>query len=164
MFFAKINVKRDYEEKGDLVFRPLSRIYEKLKTAYSTKDKIVPLIGIVYKNDFYEFTTWKKIADAEYEIIDFEEFEIIINNLKLENLKNLREMINYSIFNELSKKDFGISNIEDLAKDRWIDFEGYNNSLTNVNPYQEPLNGYNDFNYKCKMMKKMKESSYGRKI
>ena len=164
MVFAKINVKRNYEEKGDLVFRPLSRIYEKLKTGYNTKDKIVPLLGVVYNDVFYELTTMRKIVDADYEIINFDEFEIIINNLKLENLIYLREMINFSIFNEASKVDYGISSIEDLARDRFIDFEGYNNCLTYVNPYQEPLEGYNDFNFKCKMRKKMKDNDYGRKI
>ena len=165
MIFAKINVKRSYEEKGDLVFRPLSRIYEKLKTKYTTSDEIVPLLGVIYEDEFYELTNMKKIVDADYEIIDSEEFAQIIDNLKFENLKYLREMINFCIFNESSKTDYGISTIEDLAKDRWIDFEGYNNYLTNVNPYQEPFDGYNDFNYKCKMKKIMKDgSSYGRKI
>lgn len=164
MIFAKINVKKEYEKRGDLVFRPLARVYEKIGTAYSTKDSVVPLIGIIYKGEFYELTTWKKIEKAYYEIISFEEFEMILNNLKLENLKLLRKLINYSVFREPSKFDYGISSIEDLAKDRWIDFEGYNNDLTNVNPYQEPLNGYNDFVYKCKMKKLMEDNDYGRKI
>ena len=164
MIFAKINVKKDYEEKGDLVFRPLLRVYEKLKTAYSTHDNVVPLIGVIYNGEFYELTTWKKIEKANYEIIDFEEFETIINNLKLENLKLLRELINFSVFHEPSKIDYGISSIEDLAKDRWVDFEGYNNELTNVNPYQEPLDGYSDFIYKCKMKKQMEDNNHGRKI
>ena len=165
MVFAKINVKREYEEKGDLVFRPLSRMYEKLNTAYNTKDKVVPLLGIVSQNKFYELTTMKEIPDAYYEIINFNEFETIIDNLKVENLKKLRKLINFCVFNETSKMDYGISTIEELARDRWIDFDGYNKSLTNIKPYQEPLMGYNDFNYKCKMQKIMKEdSSYGRKI
>lgn len=165
MFFAKINVKNDYEKRGDLVFRPLSRIYKKIGAGYNTSDNVVPLVGIVSNNVFYEFTTWKKIEDVKYEIISVDEFETILNNLKIENLKKLREMINYIIFNEQSKNDYGISSIEDLANDRWIDFDGYNNSLTNVNPYLEPLNSYNDFIYKCKMQKIMKENdAYGRKI
>lgn len=165
MVFAKVNVRNEYKKRGDLVFRPLSRVYQKLGTVYNTKDDVVPLIGVVYNNVFYELTTWRIIEDVEYQVISINEFETILNNLRIDNLVKLREMINYTVFNEQSKVDYGISSIEDLAKDRWVDFDGYNNSLTNVNPYLEPLNSYCDFIYKCKMLKKMKEKdNYGRKI
>ena len=165
MVFAKIDVKNDYKEKGDLVFRPLSRVYQMLKTAYGVKDESVPLVGIVNNNgDFYELTTWRKIDDVDYQIINEEEFDEILSNLKLENLIVLRHFIKFVIFNEQSKIDYGISSIEDLAEDRKIDFEGYLNSLTNVNPYSEPLNGYNDFMYKCRMNKEFVEGNHGRKI
>lgn len=165
MFFAKIVVKNNYKEKGDLVYRPLLRVYAKLKTAYNVMDDDVPLLGFVVDNDFFELTTWRKIPDAEYVIISKEEFETIISNLKIENLRLLRELIEFSIFNESSKIDYGISTIEDLILDRKIDYDAFNNFLTDINPYEESISEYNNFVHRCMILKNMKEdNAYGRKM
>lgn len=164
MAYAKVNIKGNYKEQGDLVFRPLLRAYQKLGIIDMQKDESIPLIGIAYNDEFYEFTTWKKMDNVDFQIISREEFISLLKMIKIENISLLRMMINQIVFYEGTGMEQEISSMEDLALDRRIDFEGYNNNLTNINPYQEPLNGYNDFGYKCKMKKKMDECSYGRKI
>ena len=156
MKFAKIVVKYDYEEKGDLVFRPLKRIYEKMGfTSFIDNDDTI-LLGIVRDNDFYELFTWKKIPFSIYQEIDLKEFYDIIDNFPMDKVSLLKKTINALIFNKNKEILDNMYNIEDLARDRAVEFNAYDNHLTSINPYDEPLNGYNDFSYKCKVLEKRK--------
>ena len=154
MFLGKIVVKSDYEKKGDLVFRPLVRAYISGGFDSFVDDDKVALLGIVSDNVFYELFTWKAIPYTGYEIIDYEEFDKILQNLPLEKARVLKKMINGFVFNKQEEGYVDGSTIDENARDRAIEFEAYLNDLTDINPYQEPLNGYSDFAYKCKVLQR----------
>ena len=154
MELAKIIVKSNYEKKGDLVFRPLIRMLNKCDLSGIVNDNETIILGLVQDDIFYEFTTWKPIHNASYKIISMEEFNCIIDNISVDNLHQLRTIINAMVFNKNDNINFDASMIEDLAKDRGIEFNAYNQDLSNINPYEEPYDGYNDFLYKCKKLKK----------
>ena len=157
MLFGKIIVKDDYEKRGDLVFRPLIRAYKALGLdSFFEDDNAVVLLGIVKDDSFYEIFTWKKIDYSNFEIIDLDEFESIISNMSLDKARMLKKTINNLVFNKHEEICFDSSSIEKLARDRAVEFNAYNKSLTDINPYQEPFNAYNDFNYKCKVLEKRK--------
>ncbi len=154
MYLGKIVVKNNYEKKGDLVYRPLIRAYHENGLDSFISGDNVYLLGIVRDNIFYELFTWKSIPYSDYEIITYEEFDSILDSLPLENARILKKTINNFVFNKNSDKNYNASSIEELAKDRMVEFMAYNNNLTDINPYEEPLNGYNDFEYKCKVLNK----------
>lgn len=156
MFFGKIVVKDNYEKRGDLVFRPLIRAYSALGLDSFFENDDAILLGIIEDNNFYELFTWKKINYSNFEIIDASRFEEIMSNMPLEKARLLKKTINDLIFNKHEEKEITSSSIEELAHDRAIEFQAYDKALTDINPYKEPLNGYNDFAYKCKVLEKRK--------
>jgi len=156
MFFGKIVVKENYEKRGDLVFRPLIRAYNALGLDSFFENEDAILLGIIEDNNFYELFTWKKIEYSNFEIIDSSRFEEIMSNMPLEKARLLKKTINNLVFNKHEEKEMTSSSIEELAHDRAIEFQAYDKALTDINPYKEPLNGYNDFAYKCKVLEKRK--------
>ena len=154
MFLGKIVVKSNYEKKGDLVFRPLVRAYTNNGfDAFIEDDKAI-ILGIVSDNKFYELFTWKVIPYSDYELIDYEEFNKILQNLPLERARLLKRMINNYVFDKPDESFYDQDALAEHAMDRAVEFEAYNRDLTDINPYQEPFNGYNDFTYKCKVLRK----------
>ena len=155
MVLGKITVKNDYEQKGDLVYRPLVRAY--VKHGFDSlieKDK-VSLLGIIRDDTFYEIFTGEVIPYSNYEIVGEEEFCGILDNLTIEKVRLLKRVMNNYVFQK--EKDYQEENrIMELAKDRKIEFDAYNRDLTSINPYQEPLNGYNDFAYKCQVLETLR--------
>ena len=149
MVLGKIIVKSDYENKGDLVYRPLVRAYlQNGFINFMQKDKVF-LLGIIKNGVFYELFTRKVIPTTKYEEISVHEFKSLIDSLSEEQIEELKMTINDS----LSGNDTH-STMEELATDRAVEFDAYNNDLSKINPYAEPLNGYGDFEYKCKILEK----------
>ena len=149
MVLGKIIIKSDYENKGDLVFRPLVRAFLQNGFVNFIQGDKVFLLGVIKNNTFYELFTRKVILTSDYEIISAYEFKDIIDSLSEDQIDALRDAIN----NSLSSKDY-YSTMEDLADDRAVEFNAYNRNLSKINPYEEPLNGYSDFEYKCKKLEK----------
>ncbi len=157
MIFGKIVVKNNYQEKGDLVFRPLIRAYEALGFDCFFENENAFLLGIIKDDVFYELFTLKPINYSNYEIIkDVNEMSKIINQIPIEKARLLRKAINNIIFNKHEENHYDSKDIADLAHDRAIEFAAYDKELTDINPYEEPFNAYNDFNYKCKVLEKRK--------
>ena len=173
MEYAKMTIKSDYRQRGDLVLRSYIRAmiktltpelldinndYEKLinyKGPYLCDIDKAYIYGIVDDNGvFYEIFTWQAIPYANYELISMEEFNDIISNFPFNKIEEIKNVIEEIVFDKNKKVDYSSQFIEELARDRAIEFEAYYNYLTNVNPYEEPLNGYNDFMYKCKSLRK----------
>ena len=154
MFLGKIVIKSNYEKKGDLVFRPLVRAYKNNGFDAFIDGNDIFLLGIVNDDVFYELFTWKPIPYKNYELIDGEEFDDMMRNLPLEKARLLKKMINNFVFGKHDEMFYNSSEIAEYAKDRAVEFDAFNHDLTEINPYQEPLNGYNDFTYKCKVLMK----------
>ena len=91
---------------------------------------------------------------ANYEVIGSEEFENILDSLSYKEIKIMKKAINSVIFKKENETKYD-EVLEEQAFDRAIEFNAYNSDLSKINPYEEPVNGYNDFDYKCKVLEKI---------
>ena len=66
----------------------------------------------------------------------------------------MKKAINSVIFKKENETKYD-EVLEEQAFDRAIEFNAYNRDLSKINPYEEPVNGYNDFDYKCKVLEKI---------
>ena len=167
MEYAKIVVKNNYEQKGDLVLRSYIRALRKIHEGKLLDGENASIYGVVDNNgDFHEFFTNKVINYDNYVLVSIDELDDIdmIPNNRKELLKKIMDKV---LFNENIELDFEISTIEELAKDRAIEFDAYNNFLSRINPYlrlsesdnQELYNAYDSFAHKIKETKKIKDLS-----
>ncbi len=156
MFFGKIVIKNNYEEEGDLVFRPLFRAYKMIGIDSLLKDNEAYILGIIDNNKFYELFTKKEICYPKIELVDIKEFNNLVENIPIEKALALKEVLNVLLDESENKLGSSLSTMEDLAQDRAIEFNAYNKEFTDINPYKEPFNAYNDFKYKCRVLKKRK--------
>ncbi len=156
MVFGKIVVKEKYEREDDLVFRPLVRAFRKIDADSFLTDNGCIIIGVIRDGQFFELFTWRMIPYAQYEEIETEEFFKIIDGLSLDQLKIIKRVIRSCVFNDDVNMTFSASTIEELARDRAVEFDAFVHDLTPINPYEEPYEGYNDFAYKCKKLQKVK--------
>lgn len=152
MVLGRIVVKNNYDKEGDLVYRPLVRAYLRNGLDSFIEEGNVMLYGIIHENIFYELFTGKEIPYSKYEIIDKENFDELIERLSLKEMKVIKKTINDFVFEKKESNAIDVGTMIDLATDRAVEFGAYNRNLSSINPYSEPLNGYNDFNYKCKVL------------
>lgn len=149
MKYAKIIVKNNYEKEQDLVFRPLVRAYQKVGASTLLEDGNAILLGTIDDNGIFQELFTRKIIDFNgYQEIDQLDVWYKIASLSTEEANIIRSVIDKIIFNENITLDYEISTINDLANDRRVDFDAYNNALSSHNPYSEPYNGYNDFGFR----------------
>lgn len=158
MKFAKIVLKNNYDKKGDLVLRSLIRAYDAIGVnpvlLYHGEALI---IGVVDGKDnlFHEVFTGNVIEYDDFDLISIAEFKSIFMSLTLEKQELIKQVYEKMIFNMKKEDDYSSSEYEkirNLARDREVEFRAYNNGLSFINPYEEPLNGYNDLQYKCKKL------------
>ncbi len=162
MEYAKIIVKNDYEKRGDLVLRSFIRALKKANGVELLDGDNALIYGMVDEfGRFYEFFT-KEIIDCEnYVIIPLEEY-IDVCFMPREKKDTLRKIIEKLILEKDIELEIDSSTIEELAKDRLIEFKAYNNYLSRINPFtrldeQSNMFAYNSFQYKLKEIKKMAE-------
>lgn len=145
---AKIIVKNNYEKRGDLVLRSYVRAIQKIHEARLLDGENAIIYGVADETGrFYELFTNIPIDYDDYELVTTKEiFDIGIMSEDRKDL--LKKIIEKIIFNCDVDLDIEISTIEDLAKDRAIEFEAYDNYLSRINPYQRLNNpdSYNDYN------------------
>ena len=130
MAYAKVNIKGNYKEQGDLVFRPLLRAYQKLGIIDMQKDESIPLIGIAYNDEFYEFTTWKKMDNVDFQIISREEFISLLAStfFLTKKMKKNIELIYYDEENyEYFIEEENYSESIDEAKEITLNFKSSEN-------------------------------------
>ena len=155
MIFARICVKDNYEQRGDLVFRPLFRMYNNLGINALLDGNKAYIMGIIKDEQFHEIFTGDIIPFGKYEVIDQDTFNKVMQLVPQGKYDDIRE----GILNIIENKPTGImlaKDITELAKDRAFEFKAYVDDLTDINPYEEPYNGYNDLFYKCKKLQKIK--------
>ena len=165
MKYAKIVVKNNYEKRGDLVLRSYIRALRKINEERLLDGENALIYGIIDdENKFHELFTDEIIDHDDYILVDIEEIfdAATVPNNRKELLRKLMSMVLFG-----NKEDLGIeiSSIEELAKDRAVEFEAYNNYLSRINPYmrldendsQELYNRYNDFSHKLKEAKAIKK-------
>ena len=164
MKYAKIIVKSNYEKRGDLVLRSYIRALRKYNLGALLDGENAFIYGIVDDNNkFHELFTNNVIDYDNCIMINIEEYFEIINALsKKAGVYN--EIIKNVLFNDKLSSDFEISTMEDLAKDRAIEFEAYNRYMSRINPYQrvsdenpKSFNDYNNFLRKVEEINVMKK-------
>ena len=156
MMFAKIIVKNDYQEEGDLVFRPLVRAYKEIGAEKLIERGNAIILGVVDKEGiFHECFTGKEINNNKYVELGFGDVHQYLMGMSQEQLKLVNEKINELVFGQKSVNsnyDVQETMMED-AKDRVIEQKAYDNGLSVINPYdKENPNGYKNFAYKCSVL------------
>ncbi len=167
MKYAKIIIKSDYEKKGDLVLRSYIRALKKINATILLDGDKGLIYGLVDKyGQFHELFTKKVIDYDDYCNATVDEF-VNLSLLPAEKKELLRKVNERVLFNQDNDLDIEISTIEDLAKDRFIEFNAYNSFLSRINPYQklgENINQgdeCNDFLHKLEAIKIIKlQDSY----
>jgi len=163
MEYAKIIVKNNYEKRGDLVLRSYIRALKQIEINILLENDNGLIYGTVDDSGkFHEFFTGLIIDYDNYIFASYKEFSQLyfLSDKGFTFLRKINEKI---LFNQDNDLDIEISNIEDLAFDRAIEFEAYNNHLSRINPYQklseenmDSFNDYNNFIAKIKEIKRMK--------
>ena len=150
MKYARIVVKNNYQEKGDLVLRELVRAFRKLKLDSLIINDGIIIPGVVFdKGIVYIPFTEHSFEYHYYEDISEDEFKDIISSLSLEQQYLLNIIIRKYIFKENIEIE-DVSSMEDLSYDRMVELEAFDSGLSTINPYEiGHLNDYNDFFVKC---------------
>ena len=167
MRYAKIIVKNNYEQRGDLVLRSYVRALKKIREGRLLDGDNAIIYGVINDDGkFYELFTNEVIDYDNYVYVDIEEIfdTYTMPNNRKELLKKLIEKVLFEKENDLNIE---ISTIEDLANDRAIEFDAYNNFLSRINPYmrlsemeEKKYNAYNSFIEKIKELKKISKHDY----
>ena len=163
MEYAKIVVKSNYDKRGDLVLRSYVRALKKVNAKLMLDGDKAFIYGVVDDNGkFHELFTNEVINYEDYDLASVDEIfdaTMISNDKK----KILEMIIGKVLFEKDINIDFEISSMEDLAKDRAVEFDAYDRFLSRINPYmrlsednQKMYNSYNDFLYKIDQLKVMK--------
>lgn len=156
MVVARIVIKENYENKNDLVLRSYVRALKSIgDNPYVTEDKAYLYGTIDSDNKFHEAFTGQLIPYNDYELLDEQEVKNILDTVGVNVIYAIGQIIKNIIFNENSQYD--IQEMEELAKDRAIEFDAYIKDLISHNPYSEPYNGYNSFSFKVKEIQKVKK-------
>ena len=146
MKFVKITYKNDYDTTDRKGKRPLLRAYEKagVKSFIEGGNPIV--LAVLNKNCLYEMLTNKPllVKNFEYEEINYEYVRTIIHNaIDNKELRKVYDIISVMFFNEDIDLGFEISDMDEMSRDRNIQFSAYNDDLTDINPYShDNLNDY----------------------
>lgn len=165
MKYAKIIVKNNYEQRGDLVLRSYVRALNKINASEFLDGDNALIYGMVDDNGiFYEMFTREVIDYDEYEFVDKDEY-ILAYASKAQVGDNLIKVIRNVLFNEDIELGFEISRMDELAYDRSVEFKAYDSRLSIINPYQrlteeDPLafRDYNILDKKLKAIKKIRKN------
>ncbi len=166
---AKIIIKDNYEQRGDLVLRSYIRALKKAKANLLLDGNNGIIYGVVDEaGDFCEIFTSRVIDYDDYVTISPQEdieFCKEISILSQEEMLLLKNIIENVLFNQNNELGFEVSSMEDLAKDRAIEFDAYDNFMSLINPYQrlnendvQRYNDYNNFLRKIEEIKVMKKN------
>lgn len=156
MVVARIVIKEKYEKKNDLVLRSYVRALRNIGDNPYIEDDKAYLYGIIGDdNKFHELLTGEIIYYSNYEFLDENELKKSMDSVSVNVIYAISQIIKNIIFNKNSQYD--ILEMEELAKDRAIEFDAYIKELISHNPYSEPFNGYNNFAFKCSEIQKVKK-------
>ena len=167
MKYAKIVVKNNYDQRGDLVLRSYIRAIKKIKADLLLDGDKAFIYGMIDNDGHFQEVFTKGIIDYDnYEEVSTYDVDELMK-LSLPEIKLIKMIIESVIFGKTNKFDFEISTIEDLAMDRAIEFDAYINYLSRINPYmrlsqsedQDLYNAYNSFDYKVKVLDKLRKTS-----
>lgn len=169
MKYAIILVKKEYEELGDFVFRPVVREYEKIGVGNLLSDNGAIILGMINENGlFTEFFTSKEIPTDVYIEINDNDLEFFLDGLTDDQKDKISEVIYKVVFNNHKIDDRTIEDLKlDFAidsHDRGIELDAYENGLSLINPFDmRNPNLYKDFVNKLNVCNKAKLQHIKRK-
>ena len=178
MEYAKMTIKSDYRQRGDLVLRSYIRAmiktltpelldinndYEKLinyKGPYLCDIDKAYIYGIVDdKGVFYEIFTNNIIDYDDYQLVDAKEFNKIMSIPKGKR-ELLKKVIEKVLFKQENDLNIEISNTNELAVDRDVEFVAFDRCLSRINIYHRlgdnDCDDYDNFLRKLEEVKKIK--------
>lgn len=168
MKYAIILVKKEYEELGDFVFRPIVREYEKIGAGNLLGDNGAILLGKINDDGlFIEYFTNEEVPTDSYIEINDEDLEFFLDGLTDDKKDKISEVVyKFILGNEKDdrtiedlKRDFAID-----AHDRGVELEAYENGLSLINPFDlKNPNLYKDFVNKLNICNKAKLQHIKRK-
>ena len=141
MEYAKIIVKNDYEKRGDLVLRSYIRALKKVGKAGElllNGDEGI-IFGVIdldgnfhelFTNNIIDYNGYSKLTQSEYNNL----CDIFVN-LEDEKVSLLQNIMEAVLFDEKIDLGFEISTMEELSKDRYVEFDAYNDYLSRIDPF-----------------------------
>ena len=171
MDYAKILIKSNYEQRGDLVLRSYVRALKKVGEAgklFLNGDEAF-IFGVIdpegrfhelFTNNIIDYSDHTKLTNSEYNSLC--DIFVSISDKDVEKLTALVESV---LFDNKRDLGFEVSTMEELSKDIYVEFEAFNNYLSRINPFQRLLpeedqsyyNAYNNLFAKIKAHNRMKE-------
>ena len=136
MEYAKIIVKNDYEKRGDLVLRSYIRALKKAGKAGElllNGDEGI-IFGVIDLdgnfNNIIDYNGHSKLTQSEYNNL----CDIFVN-LEDEKVSLLQNIMEAVLFDEKIDLGFDVSTMEELSKDRYVEFDAYNDYLSRIDPF-----------------------------
>ncbi len=164
MIYAKIIVKNEYARRGDLVLRQYIRAVKKINAGELLDGDNALIYGTVDEvGRFHELLTGNIIDYNGYVVVPEEEYNNVCYSVSNKR-ELLTKVIEKLLFNQDNDLKMEFSTMEELARDRAIEFDAYDKHLSRVNPYQRvslPESDCNNFLNKIKEINKMRiQDSY----
>lgn len=166
MKYAKIIVKNNYEQRGDLVLRSYIRALRKIKANRFLDENKAFIYGTVSDNNsFFEMFTREKIDYDNYIVVSQEEYLNAYSSKA--DIRELPKVIQKVLFNKDVDLNFEISDIKELTEDNSVEYEAYLKSMSPINPIGESnefrMSAYlhnecNNFLHKVEEIKKMEKA------
>ncbi len=159
MIYAKIIVKNNYERRGDLVLRQYVRAIRKINAGEFLDGDNALVYGTVDElGRFHELLTNNIIDYNGYVVVPEEEYNNICYNVTSKR-ELLTKVIEQVLFNKKNDLNMEFSTMEELARDRAIELDAYEDHLSRINPYQRvatPSSDCNNFLNKVREINKMR--------
>lgn len=170
MEYAKIVVKNNYEKRGDLVLRSYVRALKKAGKAgelllNGDEGFIFGVIDLdgnfheLFTNNIIDYNDYSKLTTSEYNSL----CKVFVD-LSDEEVELLQAIMATVLFEEKRDLGFDISTMEDLSRDRYVEFDAYNDYLSRIDPFPKLTNNddkrlsyaFNILSLKIKAIKEMK--------
>lgn len=173
MEYAKIEVKSNYDKRGDLVLRSYVRALKKVEESRLLSGNSAFIYGIVDdNNDFHELFTNEIIDFDDYVYVDFDEIfnvQTMPNNRK-ELMKKIMEKVLFR--KEKIFFDFEISTPEEASMDHYVEMDAYEKHLSDIEPYphlsplddQSYMMAYDSLVHKINAIKNMRNKTKGQYV
>ena len=149
MQYVKMIYTMDYDTVNGKSKRPLLRAYEKLGITELIEEGNPFVLGYVYNNgdksELRDFVTQRRIDSngQSFQPISREEVKKIYDKMGVEKYKKLYGIMCTMFFEEKHDLGFEITTMDEMSRDRHIQWNAYQNGLTDINPYDsETLNDY----------------------
>lgn len=143
--YVKMIYTMDYDTENSKSKRPLLRAYEKAGIIELIEKGCPFVLCYVHEGILYDFVTHREITSngQSYEVVSREDIGSLIEKMGTEKYKKLYSIMCVMFFDEKQDLGFEITNLDEMNDDRRIQWNAYQNDLTEISPYdKETMNDY----------------------